>query len=672
MCGIGGIIYLDGREAPVSVLKGMASLLRHRGPDGQDTYVAGPLGLAHSRLAILDTSERGLQPMSYQNERYWITYNGEIYNFLEIRKQLIEKKYKFNTETDTEVILAAFSEWGEEAVNKFNGMFAFAIWDAQKKCLQLFRDRFGVKPLYYYFNEKILAFASEIKGFLAVPEIDLAYDDQGLRTVLAYGKESEGLEITAFRSVKKLLPGSTLLLDSQKKQPQVRRWWRLIDSLPDVSVVPKKQVERLSELMFDACRIRMRSDVPISTCLSGGLDSSSVFATVNQIGRSGEGMERVSSDWQTAFIMRLTGVDNEEQNLAEEFAHSLGANVKLLEDSLTGRLASEGSSDENFNIIRRMTYDFEGIGFLFPAQWQLYKEVRSHGIVVTLDGHGADECFAGYPHHAEISALDSLSAFSTAANTVNGMRDNPQAWEEYERSLKLTVNLNRIKRKFKPLPSFEPTWVPESHIALFFSDPAPPLFSETWEADREDLAGTDNLFRVMYFMATCGFLQWILRTYDSASMAHGVENRAPFLDPNLFGYAFALPSRRKIHNGCGKFILREAMTGLVPDSIRNRARKVGFHIPFGEYFSGPLRNEMNSIINSPAFADGYLWEGRKVTEFMETADIPLDKKMMAVWPLIQAHILQDEFREKRLSVMKSLDSKPSNSSYPAAQQMHTE
>ena len=147
--------------------------------------------------------------------------------------------------------------------------------------------------MYYYFNEKSLACASEIKGCLAVPEIDLAYDDQGLRTVLAYGKESEGLEITAFRSVKKLLPGSTLLLDSQKKQPQVRRWWRLIDSLPDVSVVPKKQVERLSELMFDACRIRMLSDCPISTCLSGGLASSRVFATVNQIRRSGEGMERV-------------------------------------------------------------------------------------------------------------------------------------------------------------------------------------------------------------------------------------------------------------------------------------------------------------------------------------------------------------------------------------------
>jgi len=656
MCGIGGVIFLDGREAPVSVLKGMTSLLRHRGPDGQDTYVAGPIGLAHTRLSILDTSERGSQPMSYQNGRYWITYNGEIYNFLEIRDQLKEKKYEFTTETDTEVILAAFSEWGEEAVNKFNGMFAFAIWDAQKKCLQLFRDRLGVKPLYYYFNEKILAFASEIKGFLAIPDIDLVYDDQGLRTVLAYEKESEGLEITAFRSVKKLLPGSTLLIDLQKKRPHVRRWWRLIDSMPDVSTMPKKQIERLRELMFDACHIRMRSDVPIATCLSGGLDSSAVFATVNQIGRTAAGQQRISSDWQTAFIMRLTDGDNEEQNLAEEFARALGANVKLLDDSSPGSLASEMSPDETFNIIRRMTYDFEGIGFLFPAQWQLYKEVRANGMVVTLDGHGADECLAGYPDYAAAYAMDALGAFGSAANTVDGMRGDPQAWEKYDQSFDLNINTDRIRREIKPSPPFEPSWVTSSPTASFCHGQTPPFFPETWEADEEDLAGTDNLFRIMYFRATYGFLQWILRTYDHASMAHGVESRAPFLDPNLFGYALALPPRQKIQKGYGKFILREAMTGLVPGNILNRSRKVGLNVPLGDYLSGPLRNEMNSIINSPAFADGYPWDGRKVTEFIKTAEFPPDQKMKVVLPLVQAHILQDEFREKRSSAMKSLDS----------------
>lgn len=206
MCGIGGVVQLNGQPVSESVLRSMASLLGHRGPDGQDVFTDGAVGLAHSRLAIFDLSDRGVQPMSFLNERYWITYNGEIYNFLEIRETL-EKKYKFASDTDTEVILAAFSEWGVDCVDKFNGMFAFAIWDAKEKFLHLFRDRFGVKPLYYYFDGRIFAFASEIKGFLAIPEIDLRYDSEGLSTVLAYCHGSEGIEPQPFNLLRSFCPG---------------------------------------------------------------------------------------------------------------------------------------------------------------------------------------------------------------------------------------------------------------------------------------------------------------------------------------------------------------------------------------------------------------------------------------------------------------------------------
>ncbi len=198
--------------------------------------------------------------------------------------------------------------------------------------------------------------------------------------------------------------------------------------------------------------------------------------------------------------------------------------------------------------------------------------------------------------------------------------------------------------------------MPKSFVASFCYDQVPPFFSDIWKADQEDLAGTDNLFRVMYFMATCGFLQWILRTYDHSSMAHGVESRAPFLEPSLFGYAFALPPRQKIQKGLGKFILRESMRGLVPENILNRSKKIGLNIPLKDYFSGPLHDKINSIIRSPAFVDGYPWDGKKVIEFINAEGSPLDTKMGMISPLIRAHILKDEFRKKRSSVMKSLNS----------------
>lgn len=642
MCGISGVVQLNGQPVQESVLRSMASLLGHRGPDGQDVFIDGPVGLAHSRLAIFDLTERGVQPMSFQNGRYWITYNGEIYNFIEIRKNL-ERKYKFSSDTDTEVILAAFSEWGVDCVNKFNGMFAFAIWDAKEKSLQLFRDRFGVKPLYYYFDGKIFAFASEIKGFLAVPEIELRYDSEGLGAVLAYGKYTEGIETTAFHSVKKLLPGFRATLNFSDKTPRFHRWWRLIDHLPHTSVRPHEQVEQFSELFLDACRLRMRSDVPIGTCLSGGLDSSSVFSTVNQVLQETAPQTRISSERQIAFIMRLAGKDNEEQNLAEAFAKSSKAKVEVIHDRISDFLQSDSSVAEMHNQLTRLTYDFEGINFIFPAQWDLYREVRAKKVSVTLDGHGADECLFGYPVYSEHHALESFSTLVTAAQTYNGILDEPNAWKNSARG---TLIENVDKQKI--VGAFEPSWlVKASAVSSFCRRPPREYVSEVWNADQGDLDGMDHSFRIAYFMATSGFLQWILRTYDLASMAHGVESRAPFLDSRLFCYAFALPTNRKIANGYGKNILRESMAGTVPDAIRLRQRKKGLGSPIVRFLSGPLLGEVDKIIRSSDFTNDYPWDGAKVSKFWQKEEIDVTRKVDTLWPLIQAHILSGTFREKK-------------------------
>jgi len=646
MCGIGGVVQLNGQPVSESVLRSMASLLGHRGPDGQDVFTDGAVGLAHSRLAIFDLSDRGVQPMSFLNERYWITYNGEIYNFLEIRETL-EKKYKFASDTDTEVILAAFSEWGVDCVDKFNGMFAFAIWDAKEKFLHLFRDRFGVKPLYYYFDGRIFAFASEIKGFLAIPEIDLRYDSEGLSTVLAYCHGSEGIETTAFQSVKKLLPGFSATLKISEKKPRIRRWWRLIDHLPHISVKPQEQVEHFSELFLDACRLRMRSDVPIGICLSGGLDSSSVFSTVNLVLQQSELRARISSERQIAFILRFAKEDNEEQDLAEALAKDSGAKVEVLDERITNYLQSESSTVDMLNQLRRLTYDFEGIGFIFPAQWQLYQEVQAKGIRVTLDGHGADECLYGYPEYSEHYALESFCTFVTAAQTLNGISDNPHTWKEIARQNHLPENVEEQEI----MGPFEPSWLAHPSAVSSYCRASPQEYvSDVWNADQGELDGMDHLFRVAYFQATCGFLQWVLRTYDLASMTHGVESRAPFLDWRLFCFAFALPSNRKIANGYGKRILRESMVGIVPDAIRLRQRKKGLHSPLNAMLSGPFMGELDKIICSSDFANDYPWDGTKVSEFWQNEDISVSNKVKMLWPLIQAHFLADTFREKKARV----------------------
>jgi asparagine synthase (glutamine-hydrolysing) len=647
MCGIAGIVYLNGQDPSIDTLTSMASLLSHRGPNGLGISVQSPIGLAHSRLSILDLTERGKQPMSYGGGRYWITFNGEIYNFLEIREQLKQQNYQFCSDTDTEVILASFLKWGVDAVNKFLGMFAFAIWDNEEKILHLFRDRFGVKPLYYYYDGKILAFVSEIKGLLAIPEIDLNYNEQNLAAISASPKQTEGLEITPFHNVNKVLPGFRITFTPHNNKLVKHRWWRLIEELPEVSTMQKKQAEKINELLYDACRLSMRSDVPLGICLSGGLDSSSVFGVSTKIHESEHHEPRISSEKLTTFIMRTREKDNEEQILAEAFSQNTGAKTKLLDNFQFDPQLTNSNLQKEYDLLCRMTYDFEGIGFIFPAQWKLYQGVKKSGIHVTLDGHGADECFGGYHQYSEMNILDTCEDFVNSTHTLNNMFGNTNAWSKFA--------------KFHGIPNIEgsfsynytPEFVSKGGASLFFQTQTKFMTPDNWAKDEKEMVGSDNLFRLMYYNATSGYLQWILRAYDHASMSHGVESRVPFLDHRLFSYALALPAKSKIKAGLGKYILRVAMNGLVPNNILNRGRKIGLNYPINKWLSGPLLNEILSMIRSSEFINGYPWDGQKVLDYINSSDTNINFTMEPIFPLIQAHILKKEFQKTRVSILNS-------------------
>lgn len=265
MCGITGFWNLDGRPVNREELIRFTSQLAHRGPDGWDVYAdeSASLGLGHRRLAIIDLNT-GDQPMSYLNGRYWIVFNGEIYNFVELKKELESLGYVFKTDSDTEVILAAYDKWGEDFQFKLNGMWACAIWDSRERKLFLSRDRFGVKPMIYLFDGRRFAFASEMKAFLALDNFRAEYNPTVLANSLEDATHVEGAEDCLFQGLKRLLGGHCLTLDADGRM-NIRRWWNTLDHLPNVPQRYEDQVAQYRELFLDACRIRMRSDVAIGT-----------------------------------------------------------------------------------------------------------------------------------------------------------------------------------------------------------------------------------------------------------------------------------------------------------------------------------------------------------------------------------------------------------------------
>ncbi len=387
MCGIVGI--LDHKKQPdQGELDRFTDSLAHRGPDGRGTWTGEGIGLGHRRLAILDLTDTGKCPMPYgDNNRWWITYNGEIYNFIELRRELEEMGHRFRSETDTEVIAAAYAEWGKECLLRFNGMWAFAIWDTQEKTLFLARDRFGIKPLYYTPLGNRFAFASEMKAFRQLNDFQSGVNDQALKAYLDDPKAAEGkTDQTPLKDVFKLQPGCCMTIKPHK-EPQVERWWETSDHYPEVPEDYPEQVEKLRELFLDSVRLRMRSDVSIGSCLSGGIDSSGVVGALALLHRQNKGLERSPSEWQKAFVATFPGSAIDEREYAEEVIQLTGA--KPYYWLFDGEKAVRNTVD--------VIWAHESIyqGNMVPI-WATYRELRNDGTVVTLDGHGADEMLGGY------------------------------------------------------------------------------------------------------------------------------------------------------------------------------------------------------------------------------------------------------------------------------------
>ena len=560
--------------------------------------------------------------MSFADGRYWIVFNGEIYNFVELKKELEGLGYQFKTDSDTEVVLAGYDHWGEDCQFKFNGMWACALWDNREQKLFLSRDRFGVKPLMYYFDGKRFAFASEMKAFLALDGFRVEFFPAVLANSLEDASLVEGAEECLLLGLKRLLGGHCLTLNAQGDL-KIRRWWHTLDHLPRVPQKYEDQVQQYRELFLDACRIRMRSDVPIGTALSGGLDSSSVLSSMSHIRKTGDATMRMAQEWQKAFIGTYPGKTIDERPYADQVIAQTGVQP----------IYCEMNADMYLDHFNEILYQYEELSDIHLGPWFVHKRQRENGVVVTIDGHGGDEALGGYTWHV-FAAMRGARRHPLRFLDLASIRNN----------MSLTNNsrtyINAVKNRLlgKKTASLLTSWLnlgPQ------------PFITPAMEFDAPRLAGGDELFKTLYTDFHFTHLPMNLRDFDRLSMAHGVEVRSPFMDWRLVTFAFAIPSAHKIGAGYTKRILRDAMKDILPESIRTRTKKLGFP-NLDEGWNSPRGHQfIRDSISSSEFKTNPFWDGPRIISDLESAFQAQDKpRIYKAWKLTQAQSLMRMFHEK--------------------------
>src|SRR5215813_9161195 len=654
MCGIAGYWgYMANDMTPTSFAAFTRSLA-HRGPDGFaiEHYADARFWLGHHRLAIIDLSEHGRQPLSYAKGRYWIAYNGEVYNYAELRAELSALGHRFVSNTDTEVIVAAYAQWGPDCQLRFNGMWGLAIWDNQDRQLFLSRDRFGVKPLHYTLHNGAIAFASELKAFLALPWIDGAFDLEILSETLTNLNGHESTEYTLLPNVLRLPAGHAMLIGADGRVC-LTRWWNTLDHLPTVPTKLEQQVGEFRDILFHACRVRLRSDVPLATSLSGGLDSSAIACAISEINRNGQ-IFGAPKDWRRAFVISWKGTPYDEEHYARTI-------VQHAEMAAQYEHVHETAAVSN---LEKIILDVESV-FLDPkvGHWMVYRAMRANGIYVTLDGSGADELLGGYPicvARAIDTAL-SVSRYLDLRRALSGFDDATRSGILRELRLLLKHEIKRLQL-LEPLRQIRGRVRDLCTHLRQLTDSETMSFSEQSRQVLRPYLGPHRLYDEDLDRETCGMtpfqamlfswfhkglLPTLLRNFDRASMAHGVETRMPFMDWRLVTYSFALPETSKLGGGFTKRVLREAMKGIMPDSIRLRRNKFGFVSPINVWTRGPLNSWVRDACASQCFLESPVWNGLEVRSLVNRA-VVAQKSIEPVWPIIQAHVLQQCFKTQAL------------------------
>ncbi|MFN9623104.1 MAG: asparagine synthase (glutamine-hydrolyzing) [Cyanobacteriota bacterium] len=558
----------------------MIAKIKHRGPDGDGLWISNDLKLpalfCHTRLAILDLSSAASQPFVSADGRHVLVFNGEVYNFLELREELKAKGHRFSTASDTEVLLAGLIAEGPSFQLKCNGMWAFCLWDTHERTALFGRDRFGVKPLFYTtLSDGSLAFSSEMKGLTHL--LQSVQPANGLDRFLTHQFEYEVTDECVIKGISRFPAGTSASFHDGRLH--FDRWWNTLDHLviPDVNY--DDQVEHWRHLFIDAVRLRMRSDVRIGTALSGGLDSSSVLAAMRYVADTNSAIsDRLSSDWQHGFCCRYPGSQLDESHWAKLVADSCDTPFSLVE---INPLNSGWSLEDS---LAQVEDPYLTIPLPMLAT---YKAIKEHGISVTLDGHGADELFSGYGH---IRKALLCAASDSEYSEILSIDESTQTGVYSEKEKLRTKQRLRIKLKH---------WLSTTHSqARFWLGRS--QYSQSLATIKQHSAyqAMDVFSQVLYELFHCSVLPTLLRNYDRYSMASGLEIRMPFMDWRLVTYTFSLPWRAKVGGSFSKRIQRDALRGILIDKVRQRRDKIGWNAPAHEWFRGPLCASVDTWLQS--------------------------------------------------------------------------
>jgi asparagine synthase (glutamine-hydrolysing) len=604
MCGIAGIVALDGFDP--ALLISMTNLVKYRGPDGYGfaffdvrTNSTGEsyhnqeklpalhrpsLGLGARRLAILDLSDSGNQPMQIDDGSFWITYNGEVYNYLEIRQELEARGHQFHTHTDTEVILRAYREWGPSCVQRFNGMWAFAIYDRQQRKLFCSRDRFGVKPFYYFATDSLMLFGSEIKQILQYPgmprianeSIVLQYLDQGVQ---------DHSESTFFENIRQLLPGCSLSVDLSKPALSVQStsYWAL--AAPAGADLPEQQaIEQFLTQLQRSVNWRLRSDVPVGSCLSGGLDSSSIVMLASKFGRAKE-FHSFSSCYDEASI--------DEREFIREVVSSSGVTPHYVFPQ------GDGFWDDLECLIWHQDEPVGGTSVY--AQWCVMREARKQGIPVLLDGQGGDETLCGYRKFYFFYLWHLMKKADPRFLTegvawIRNSQGTIWSWQHAKRYITAPGGRNN---------------------SLHSRVCSPELMDRDYHVPKHDIGPGASLYERQIDDLRFWSIPALLHYEDRNSMAHSVETRVPMLDYELVQFAINCPPRFKLRDGWTKWILRQALRGTLPEAVRLRRSKLGFATPQDQWLRQDVRGKMRSVISDSGFRVGRILSQTKMRKQLE-------------------------------------------------------
>lgn len=584
MCGISGIISTNNNAIDESTLKLMNNALSHRGPDDEGYYIDRNIGLAHRRLSIIDLSS-GHQPLSNEDESIWITYNGEIYNYLELRSVLIQKGHIFKTNSDTEVLIHLYEEYGYNCLNKLNGMFAFVLYDKNKKIIFGGRDRLGIKPFYYCFKDDFFLFASEIKAILKNPDAKSSPNYDGINDYLSFqfclGNK------TLFKNIFKLLPGNYFTLDLSKNEFNIFQYWDL-DFTVDTYHTEGYFIDTLLRLIEDSVRLRLRSDVEIGSHLSGGLDSSTIACISSSL------LENEMN------LKTFTGGFKESKEYDETYYAKL---VSESAGTVHHEIFPESSDFINYlpELIYYMDEPAAGPG-LFPQY--CVSKLASENVKVVLGGQGGDEIFGGYARYL-VAYLEQC---------IKGAIFETQEEGHHVVTLESIVpNLSILKQYAPMMQSFWKQGLFDTMERRYFNlifrgDNNSNTLSENYRIDKElafnnfnkvfSNSNTLSYLNKMSYFDIKASLPALLQVEDRTSMSVSLESRLPLLDYRIVELMAHVPPTIKYKGGMTKYLFKKAIKNVIPEDVFERKDKMGFPVPLTEWYNDKLKDYVNEILIS--------------------------------------------------------------------------